>query len=273
MAKATEQFGPGDVTLWGIITLSIWAVAVLGANVSGILPSGVYGALHASRLDGGTINQLRSQVASLEQEATRMRRENDQLLQRFTMSEEESGAVTRRVGALEMSLPKLLEQQRTLVSQGPAIDTTTTGSIGTATPGKIVTFEADGGTVAVQQKPLFEDGTPHLSLVPLDGTQPAGLQQMAAVDTNGAFTGVALGFPIAEGDAEPEWQELLAQAGDVLGGLSPVLSPADSSGMHRIVAGPLADHAAALSVCERLDTVGTPCEVARFDGEPIPLLN
>jgi len=84
---------------------------------------------------------------------------------------------------------------------------------------------------------------------------------------------VALGFPIEAGDAEAAWQDLLARAGDALSGLTPVLSPADSRGARRIVAGPTADSFAAQELCSRLDALGTPCEPAPFAGDPMPLLN
>ena len=135
------------MTLWGIVALVCWGGAVLSANLSALVPASVLGALHASRLEGGTINQLRSQVADLEQEAQRMRRENNVLLQRFTMAEQASGEVTRRVGALEVTVPQLLDR----VASAPQIDRSMTGSIG---EGEILSFEAEGGSVSVQQKPL-----------------------------------------------------------------------------------------------------------------------
>ena len=142
MAKAAEQFRAADVTVWGIVALGIWAVAILSANLSGIIPASVYGAMHASRLEGSTLNQLRTQVAALEEEAARAKREGTQVLQRFAMSEEAASAVTKRVGALEISLPRLVEAQ----SKPAALDRMSPCSIEV---GKTLTFEADGGTVAV----------------------------------------------------------------------------------------------------------------------------
>ncbi len=264
------EFRAGDVTVWGMITLGIWAVAVLGANISGMVPQSAFAALHASRLDGGTLNQLRSQVATLEEEAARMRRENNQLLQRFAMNEDAAGAVTRRVGALEASVPKILEEQRVALSSPQAIDPTATGSI---TSGKVLTFEVEGGSVAVRQKPLGPMGEPKFSIVPLDDSMPAEIQRPAEVAASTPALGVALGFPIDAGDAEAAWQELLARAGDTLNGLTPLLAPADARGSRRIVAGPATDAFAAQELCSRLDAIGTPCEPAPFTGDPMPLLN
>ena len=139
--------------MWGIAALGIWAVAILGANLSGLIPPSVYGALHASRLEGSTINQLRSQVATLEEETSKMKRENTQLLQRFSMSEDAAGAVTKRVGALEVSVPKLIESAQ--AKAATRIDTTTTGSI---SAGKTLTFETEGGSVAVNGGTLVLGG-------------------------------------------------------------------------------------------------------------------
>lgn len=263
MAKAADQFRPADVTLWGITALGIWAVAILGANLSGLIPASVYGALHASRLEGSTLNQMRSQVATLEEETSKMKRDNTQLLQRFSMNEEAAGAVTQRVGALEVSVPKLLE--RAAEAKTPAtIDTTTTGSI---TAGKTLTFEADGGTVAVQQRPLVPGSNEvKLKVVPLTAPMPL-------VIPDGSAPGIALGFPVQADTAEAQWQELLAQVGTMLVGLSPVLADKDGTDGKVIIAGPMVDRASAIELCARLDRAGVPCEPTSYAGQPVPLLN
>lgn len=253
-----------------MITLGVWAVAVLGANVSAIVPQEALAALHASRLDGSTLVQLREQVATLETEASRMRRENNQLLQRFAMNEEAAGAVTRRVGALEVSIPKLVESQRVALAPAPTADPTVTGSVGAA---KVLSFEVPGGSVSVQQKPLSPSGEPRFTVVPLEAAVPAGIPQALPELAPAPRTGIALGFAVEEANAEASWQELLARAGTALDGLLPLLSPPDESGARRIVAGPAADPAAALALCARLDAVGTPCEPVAFIGDPMPLLN
>lgn len=263
LAKAADQFRPADVTMWGIAALGIWAVAILGANLSGLIPPSVYGALHASRLEGSTINQLRTQVATLEEETSKMKRENMQLLQRFSVSEDAAGAVTRRVGALEVSVPKLIESAQAKATA--RIDTTTTGSIGA---GKTLTFETEGGTVAVQQRPLLPgSGEVKLKAVPLS----ANTMPLAIPD--GSSPGIKLGFPVRPDTAEAQWQELLAQVGTMLVGLSPVLAEQDGTDGKVIVAGPMVDRASAIELCARLDRAGVPCEPTKYAGQPIPLLN
>lgn len=249
--------------MWGITALGIWAVAILGANLSGLIPPSVYGALHASRLEGSTINQLRTQVAALEEETSKMKRESTQLLQRFSMSEDAAGAVTKRVGALEVSVPKLIESAQAKVAT--RLDTTTTGSIST---GKTLTFETEGGTVAVQQRPLNPgSGEVKLKAIPLS----ANTMPLAIPD--GSAPGIALGFPVRPDTAEAQWQELLAQVGSMLSGLSPVLADRDGTDGKLIVAGPIVDRASAAELCARLDRAGVPCEPTTYAGQPIPLLN
>lgn len=250
--------------MWGITALGIWAVAILGANLSGLIPPSVYGALHASRLEGSTINQLRTQVSTLEEESARMQRDNTQLLQRFSMNEEAAGAVTKRVGALEVSVPKILEQAQTTARTAAAIDTTTTGSI---TPGKTLTFETEGGTVAVQQRPLLPGSNEvKLKVVPLTAPMPLAIP-------DGSAPGIALGFPVQADTAEAQWQELLAQVGTMLVGLSPVLADQDGADGKIIIAGPMIDRASAIELCARLDRAGVPCQPTSYAGQPVPLLN
>lgn len=260
MAKAADQIRASDVTLWGIVALACWGVAVLSANLSGLVPASVLGALHASRLEGGTVNQLRAQVTELELEAQRMRQENKQLLQRFTLAERASGDVTRRVGALEATVPTLLDQN----SSGPGLDRSMTGSIGA---GEVLSFEAEGGSVSVQHRPL----------VPVQAVLPpafglAARQAAAAVADPNAY-GLALGFPVEPEDAQAQWQGLTAKVGTLLLGLAPLLAPIEGASGRQIVAGPLSTRTEAEELCDRMDRVGIPCEPKPFVGEVLHLLN
>lgn len=260
--KAADQFRSADVTKWGITALVVWGVAVLGANLSGLVPPGVLAALHASRIEGATMNQLRAQVAALQDESARQKREGSELLQRFNMNEDTTTAVTKRVGALEVSIPKLVEQQLASANM-QKVDPTATGSID-----KPITFEVDGGTVEVRQQPLIP-GSPDVKFkaVPFAAAMPE------EITPNGTSMGIGLGFPVKAEDAEPAWQELLADAGTMLMGLKPVLATADGTTDKLIVAGPITDKASALDLCKRLDKQGIPCQALPYSGEPLPMLN
>ena len=258
MARAADQFRSSDVTFWGLAALAAWGVAVLAANVSGIVPAGAFAALHASRLEGGTVNQLRAQLAELKLESDRMRRENNLLLQRFDLAEQARSEVTRRVGALEVSLPQIVER----LPERIAVDGSVTASI---TDGTALSFEADGGSVRVQQRPLVPmrqaAPAPAVETGPASATRPAG------------EFGVALGFPVKAEDAEAQWQNLLANVGTLLIGLWPVTAEVEDSDGRLIVAGPIATRTEADTLCGRVSRVGIPCAPVRFEGDPLPLLN
>jgi hypothetical protein len=258
VAKASAQFRPSDVTFWGVTALFCCGAAVLSANLAALVPTGFFAGLHASRADGGTISQLRSQVVNLAEESVRMRRENNVLLQRFTLAEQARNEVTRRVGALEVSLPTLLEKP----PSGTGIDRAVTASIGEE-PEEIL--EVDGGSVAVQQKPLLPRRAPA-------ATTPETTTTAAPTADAEAF-GIAIGFPMAAAEAEGQWQEYSARVGTLLLGLAPLLQEAGDEQGSRLVAGPLDTSSQADALCGRLDLVGIPCETVRFTGGPLPLRN
>jgi len=45
--------------------LIAWAVAIVGGNVSGLIPQGVLAGLHASRLDGANLKQLLADAVAM----------------------------------------------------------------------------------------------------------------------------------------------------------------------------------------------------------------
>lgn len=259
--KAADQFRSADVTKWGITALAIWAFAVLSANLTGLVPPGVLASLHASRVEGATMNQLRTQVVALQDESARAKRANEELLARFNMNEDSTTSITKRVGALEVSIPKLVEQQLASVQQ--PVDPTNTGSID-----KPITFEVDGGTVEVRQIPM----TPGSSDVTFKAV-PFAAAMPEEIAPNGTTMGIGLGFPIKPDEAEPAWQEMLADAGTMLMGLKPVLAAADGTTNKLIIAGPITDKASALDLCKRLDKQGIPCQALPYAGDPLPMLN
>lgn len=247
-----------DVTVWGVVAMSCWAGAIFLGNVSALVPANVLAGLHASRLDGGTVGQLRSQVADIAGENDRMRRENNLLIRRLDMQQQAQGEFVRRVGALEVSLPNIVER----LPENATIDNSATASI---INGTALSFDVAGGSVSVEQKPLiaFQSGARPRP------NDTAALQPVA----DGSAVGVALGFPIEAGDGEVQWQNLLAKVGTLLIGLQPVLAEAPGSDGMVVVAGPLDTTSQAAELCGRLDNVGIPCEPTSFKGDLLPLLN
>jgi hypothetical protein len=256
VAKAADQFRSTDVTTWGIVAIACWGIAVLAANVSGLVPTSALAGLHASRLEGGTIDQIRLQVADLQAEATRMRRENNLLLQRFDLAERARNEVTQRVGALEVSVPRIIER----LPEAVPIDDSVTASI---LDGKALSFDAEGGSVTVAQRPL----------VAIQPRQAASLGDHRPAPVSPDAIGIALGFPVAAEEAEAQWQALLAKVGTLLLGLWPVLAETENGDGRLVVAGPLASQAQASELCGRMSQVGIPCELVPFVGEALPILN
>ena len=142
-------------------------------------------------------------------------------------------------------------------------------STGSIDPGKTLTFETDGGTVAVRQRPLAPGSDDvMLKVVPLvASTKPEPLAPTAP------SAGIALGAPVLPDAAEAEWQELLNRVGTMLVGLSPVLAVSEGSAGKMLVAGPLVDKASAIELCARMADAGIVCEPTDYAGEPMPLLN
>jgi hypothetical protein len=262
LAKPVDHFGASDVTFWGVAALVIWAVAILGANVSALIPPGVLGALHASRLDAGSLNQLRGETHALRTEMARLRQENTVLLQRFMLSERASGEVTRRVGALELSVPNMLEA----INAGPGIDSGTTAS----TTSETTSFDTEGGSVSYSRTPMpkAERIVPEakVELPPM----PAELQQ--AMPDSAAF-GIALGPPIDADEGEAAWQSMNERVGPLLLGLGPLLANVEGSAGKRLVVGPIAREAEARQLCGRMAKIGIACASVPFIGDPLPLLN
>src|SRR4051812_21121386 len=99
----TEQFSARDVTIWGVLALCVWAVALVGSTLSLQVPDAWLAGLHSTRLGGASMSQLRGQLAELEAQASELKQQNTVLLQRFMLNEQANGQLTRRVGALELS--------------------------------------------------------------------------------------------------------------------------------------------------------------------------
>lgn len=265
MAKPAEQFQPRDITFWGLFALAVWAVAIVGANVSALVPPGLLAGLHSSRLEGANLTELRSQVADLENQSAQLKQDNAVLLQRFALNEQTGGEVTRRVAALELSMPKLVEAINS-PAPGGVDGSVVTGSTSASTP--VTTFAADGGTVSYTTTPL-EAGGP--SVAP-GGEQPMPQVLNEAQPDAGAF-GVALGAPIDENEGEDAWQSMNTRVGTLLMGLAPILGRVEGGSARRLVAGPIGTEAGANELCGRMAKVGIACATVPFIGQPLPLTN
>jgi hypothetical protein len=216
------------------------------------------GALHASRLQGADISQVRMQLAKLQADASRVHDENNSLTTRLALAQQASGDVTRRVGALEISIPKLLEA----LPQNAEIDRSdVTAAIG---KGDTVNFAADGGSVSIQQKPFLGAGDPAAISQPM----PALPLAVPVVPDPKAF-GVALGDPVEAETIKARWDSLIVKVGPLLLGLGPILGENSDKTAKHLVIGPITDIAQAKALCDRIGKVGIACTAVPFVGSAV----
>lgn len=260
MAKASEQFRQSDVTTWGIVALVCGALAVFGANISAAVPQGILAGLHKTRIEGASVDQLRADVVSLNTETAKLRRENTLLATRFALQETTANAMTRRVGSLEVSLPKLIEA----LPQTAEIDRSSlTGAIG---DGATLTYEADGGSVAIRQRPFDVPGA-----VPAQPVPAVVAAAPAMATLNGSAFGIAIGPSVSFANAQTAWSDLSHKLGPLLLGLSPRLLDEAGSDAKRLVIGPLNQLSDATALCTRLERLAISCMPMPFNGTPLAL--
>ncbi|HEX4297313.1 MAG TPA: hypothetical protein VHZ56_04770 [Devosia sp.] len=259
MAKASDQFRASDVSFWGVVALVACTVAVLGSTISALIPDDVLASLHASRLGGADLTQLRAELALLKGKSADLQQADTVLSQRFALAEQTAGAVTRRVGALELSVPRLLEAAAP--ASAPVVDTATvTGSTATPPP---KTFAVDGGTVSVTETPLEPDADGGTASV-----QPMPQQLTDAAPDPAAFA-VALGPPIDADEGVADWHGMNQKAGTLLLGLTPLLANVEGGPGRRLVAGPLGTQAGARDLCGSIARLGIACATMPFVGQPL----
>ncbi|SMQ65318.1 hypothetical protein SAMN06295905_1195 [Devosia lucknowensis] len=261
MAKASEQFRQSDVTIWGVVALVCVALAVFGSNISLLVPQSIIGGLHQPRVAGASIETLRLQVSDLREETARLKRENELLVTRFTMQERSNNEVTRRVGALEVSVPRLLEN----MPPDALIDRSTyTSSIGA---NQTLTFDADGGSVAVRQSAIPDaaatTGSTAQTLPDILSTDTA----LATSDTS-AY-GIAIGSAVPFDETPALWSDLTLKLGPLLFGLAPLVVDDASGDNKRIVVGPIEQLAEARSLCQRFERVSIACIPMPYSGTPL----
>lgn len=260
MAKASEQFRQSDVVAWGIVALVCATLAVFGSNVSLLVPQSVIGGLHQPRVAGASIETLRQQVAELREETTRLKRENEVLVSRFAMQERSGNEVIRRVGALEVTVPRMLEG----LPVGALVDRSTfTSSIGA---NETLTFDTEGGSVAVRQSALPQATAPSAPSQPL----PAIVQpQTALAVPNESAYGIAVGAPVPFEQTPALWNDLTIKLGPLLFGLSPLVIDEANGNDKRIVVGPIAALSEARALCERFERVSIACIPMPYTGTPL----
>lgn len=246
MPGISEQFQQSDVRTWGLAALACTGLAFMVANVSSLMPSAALGVLHAPRNEVVSMAQLRQQVAELRTETTQLRRQNDTLNARFSLQEQSGGDVLRRVGALEVSLPNMMENHPSSINVDRSLTTAAINSPGTE-------HVAEGGTVMVRQSPM---------------PQPLPAAPKIASATTGAEVGygVAVGPGFGRGQASGQWRDLEIRLGSLASGLAPLVGNDAQEGQQRLVLGPFALQSQARDLCLRLEQMNITCAPTSYSG-------
>lgn len=246
MPGISEQFQQSDVRTWGLAALACTGLAVMVANVSSLMPSAALGVLHAPRNEIVSMAQLRQQVAELRTETIQLRRQNETLNARFSLQEQTGGDVLRRVGALEVSLPNMMENQPSAIKVDRSLTTAAIKSPGTE-------VAAEGGTVLVRQSPMPQ---------PL----PAAPKVASAATGAEVGYGVAVGPGFGSGQAAGQWRDLEIRLGSLVSGLAPLVGNGAQEGQQRLVLGPFALQSQARDMCLRLEQVNIACAPTSYSG-------
>ncbi|MCF6343641.1 MAG: hypothetical protein L3J15_03045 [Devosiaceae bacterium] len=271
--KHKDQIRQSDVTFWGSAALISGALAILGANLPSLLPAEFITGLQSTRLDGGNLNQLRSQVAQLKTESIILRNSYAQLSSQMTLAEQGRGQVTQRVGALESSIPVILQA----VPPGVGIDS----SISTAAIGdrNDETYLVEGGSVSITNTSIEPSNQSEPTLQQFE--MPAALDQNP-IDQNvsknekkpetisSSEFGIAIGNKTTQTDAFIAWQEIEKKVGTLLIGLKPILSNNNDATEQNLIAGPVNSYAEAEQLCTRLVRVGIACLPVPYSGQKMP---
>ena len=259
LAKASEQFRQSDIATWGIVALVFGGIAVMGANVSALIPQGVLAGLHKTRLEGASLDQLRQQVADLRNQSIELQRENDLLETRFSLGEQQGNATVQRVGALEVSIPRLLEA----LPESAEIDRTAlTASI---KEGAALVYDTDGGSVEIRQRPMAAAQP----AAPVEQPLPDPIPSVGIAPPAGAAFGIAVGPGVTPEQAPAAWRDLSMKLGPLLFGLGPLLAEQSGSADQRIVVGPITQLSEATALCARLERVSISCLPMPFSGTPL----
>lgn len=251
---------------WGAAALVCGAIAVVAANLSALLPTQVLGGLHAPYRESGSYNQMRTRLAELEQDRNRLMSDYRTLLARFNLLDDDGNEIIRRLAAVEVSLPLLIES----LPLSSDIDRSLLTASITTTASEI--YEVDGGKLIVRYSPLFDDlsdefpdGQPmpppletavHAPNIPLSGTD---------------MQGVAVGGAVPPELASAAYSDIAATAGLLLLGTAPLMAPAENDAETRIVFGPLPDLASAEALCQRMTRLDIACDPTPYEGRPLPL--
>lgn len=260
MAKLSEPIRASDMTFWGIFALIAWGAALVGAGASAVLPPGLLSGLHSPLVQSGNPGQLQARVADIDARLAGLKADNSALMDRVALSEQQRTDITRRLGALEATMPKVIEAVNTPARVDQSV---ITGEISGTTSS--MAASAEGGSVVYSITPLTANAT-----APADAASQAMPSALAPPAPNASAFAVALGPPILTSEGPAAWRSFSDKAGTLLIGLSPLLAPLEGAPGKRLIAGPLPSEAAARELCGSFAKLGISCSSAAFIGDQLP---
>lgn len=272
-----NRFEQTDVKIWGLIAVGVVTTMVVLSSVATFVPSKFLNGLRETRQNSGTINQLQSELTSIRLEFATVKRENSISGTRLTLGEESNSKFSRRVRALESSIPMLLEA---LPADAIIDRSLITASINDANGEEIIKIDDE---VKVTQsnlfdnRPIIEQSAPDLlqqampealDVSPEVLTGPEVMVEVVPIiDVSTTEFGLIIGPTVDMNDAPVAWQQYKSDIGTLLIGLEPRALPfGNDSNKWRIIAGPIADISEAISLCIQISRAGVSCEASGFGG-------
>lgn len=264
-----QRYRQRDVSFWAMVALACAGTAMVLANIGPALPASLLAGLHSARTQGGTVVSLQAGMREMEREITKLRRENHRMVALLTLADQGRSQITRRVGALEASIPNLLEA----IPADVTIDRSfTTASIGS---GNKQTKQVEGGTISYSVEPLLFQPPQSTELpaalapvepepAPVTATVPPDLPRVTTDDY-----GIAIGKPVSLQDAFVTWSDLRSKVGALLLGLEPVLT-SEGADRYKLVAGPITEVSTAETLCQHIARSGTSCISVPYAGYAMP---
>jgi len=275
LSKPTERYRQGDVNFWGVMAIIASGIAVTASSLPALLPTQFFTAMHASRMTGVDLNALRAELVALRDDTARMRVNTTELMTRVGLAEKNRGDIVQRVGALENTLPLLVEQ---IPPGSQPID----ASIVTSSVNRVTqTAQIDGGSVQIERTPLFpdqaepeplsDDAMKDLPAGTTTSTDAAPSTNAVALDLELVDTdrfGIAMGGDVTIADAYVTWIDYRNKVGALLIGMEPILS--GTSDDYHVVAGPIDSIAQAEQLCGYIQRAGLQCLPVPYSGYRMP---
>jgi len=260
-----DKIKVSDIGIFGVLALATGAFAVLSANIPSFVSPKLSTIMHSNIYNGASFEQMQAQVAQLQTSNRKMAQEYKRMSTMIELAQQGQGEATRRIGAMESSLPLLLEA----IPPGTQIDT----SISTASideNGKKI--EGNGGYAIVSNTAIEGTIEPKAQPIPQEIIIQEKLEKTVAktkIIANGEF-GIALGNEIKSVDAIVSWKDIELKVGTLLLGLKPILSDIDENGNQKLIVGPIENYAQAEQLCTRMTRVGISCLPMAYEGQEMP---